>query len=85
MFDNLNLSAEEESTECSFNYISISSEKKPNDVYRLCGNRKGVKLITTYNNVVINFVAKRGLANFIGTFSLIFRIITDPSACKFFN
>ena len=83
MFDTINLSSDEGSEGCSSSYVSISSEKKPNEVYRLCGNRKGVKLITTYNNVMINFVAKIGLADYIGTFSLIFRIITDPSACKY--
>ena len=70
----------ESSNDCSSNYISIASEKKPNEYYRLCGNRQGVKLITTYNNVLINFVTKSVLTDYIGAFSLVFRIITDPSA-----
>jgi hypothetical protein len=79
VFDFVNLTSNDDSSECS-NFISISSEKKPNDAYRLCGNRQGVKLITTYNNVVINFVTNTGLSNFMSTFSLFFKIISDPSA-----
>lgn len=85
VFDIINIPSDQngDSSDCSSNYVSIASEKKPFDIYKLCGNRKGVKLITTYNNVLINFVMNKNIADLIGSFSLIYRIITDPSACNF--
>lgn len=66
---------------CSLNYISIASASKPKEDYRLCGQRRGVKLITTYNNVLVRFVTKH-LKDISAGFSLIYRIIKDPSECN---
>ena len=78
MFDFIEIPSD--SSDCSFNYLSIASEKKQNEYYKLCGSKKGVKLITTYNNVLI---IKSSTSTFSGGFSLIYKIITDPSSCKF--
>lgn len=64
---------------CSSNYISIASLFRPNEDYRLCGQRRGVKLITTYNIVLINFVTA-SLSDLTAGFSMIFRVISDPTA-----
>jgi hypothetical protein len=57
---------------------------KPTQFYKLCGQRTSIKLITTYNNVIIR-LAFGGSTNDlpIGSgFTMTYRIISDPSACK---
>lgn len=66
---------------CSSNFISIASENNPLDNYKLCQQRRGVKLITTYSNVLIKFVTD-ALKDINSGFSIIFRIIKDPSDCR---
>lgn len=65
---------------CNTNYVSIASLNKPSENYKLCGVRRGVKLITTYNSVLINFV--NNIRDMNAGFSLVFKVISDPSACK---
>ncbi|CAF1063533.1 unnamed protein product [Brachionus calyciflorus] len=64
---------------CSSNFISVASEQKPEEDYRLCQQRRGIKLITTYNNVLIKFVTK-SLKDITAGFSIIYKIIKDPSS-----
>lgn len=59
---------------CTTSYISIASLYRPNEDYRLCGQRRGIKLVTTYNVVLINFVTT-GLSDPTAGFSMIFRVI----------
>ena len=81
VFDHISMPNEGDDTfyKCYNNYISVSSQNRPEEYYRLCGNRKGVKLITTYNNVLINFVTN-SIRDFVAGFSLVYKIISDPSA-----
>ena len=65
---------------CFSSYVSIASDNKPSEDYKLCGSRRGVKLVTTYNNVLINYVTN-SLNDFPSSFSLMYRIIADPSEC----
>jgi hypothetical protein len=69
-------------TGCYGNYISIASYNKPEEYYKLCGQKRNVKFITTYNNVLINFVSK-SIKDVSSGFSAVFKMISDPSACKF--
>lgn len=64
---------------CSSSYVSIASLYRPNEDYRLCGQRRGVKLITTYNTVLINFVTT-GLNDPTSGFSMIFRVIQQQTS-----
>lgn len=63
---------------CSSNYVSIASLYRPNEDYRLCGQRRGIKLVTTYNVVLINFITT-GLSDPATGFSMIFRVIQQNS------
>lgn len=85
MFDYINLenspNAILDQYGCSSNFLSISPENNPLDSYKLCQQRRGVKLITTYSNVLINFVTN-ALTDINSGFSIIFRIIKDPSDRK---
>lgn len=64
---------------CSSSYISISSLHRPNEDYRLCGQRRGIKLVTTYNIVLIKFITT-GLNDPSAGFSMIFRVIQQAGA-----
>lgn len=64
---------------CTSSYVSIASFYRPNEDYRLCGQRRGVKLVTTYNTVLIKFITT-GLSDPAAGFSLIFRLIAQASS-----
>jgi hypothetical protein len=68
---------------CFSSYVSIASQNKPSDDYKICGSKRGVKLVTTYNNVLVNFVTN-SLKDFAAGFNLMYRIIADPSERKYF-
>lgn len=83
MFDYVNLPANGAVADefgCTSSYVSIASLYRPNEDYRLCGQRRGVKLITTYNVVLIKFVTTNLKNNPAFGFSLIFRLIMQKAA-----
>ena len=81
LFDHINLPQYDQYPHlCFSDYISISSHNKPNEDYKLCGSKRGVKLVTTYNNVLINYVTT-SVKDFSASFSLMYRMIADPSEC----
>ena len=63
------------------NFVTIASQLKPYDNVKLCGYRRRVKFITTYNNVLINLDV--GMIKEISAgFSLTYKVIMTPSDCK---
>jgi hypothetical protein len=63
------------------NYVTIASQLKPYDNVKLCGFRRRVKFITTYNNVLIKMDIN-ALKDSGSGFSLTYKVIMSPSDCK---
>jgi hypothetical protein len=95
MFEFINLASEDEldpfnsnninnnnNMECLTNYLTVASQLKPNDNIKLCGLRRRVKFITTYNNVLINLVANKFKKSTSIGFSLTYKMISNPNECK---
>ena len=75
------LDSDLENPNCLFNYISISSFSQKNNFYKICGKREQTKIITTYNDVLINLVVDA--VNDLSTgFYLNYKIINNPEECK---
>ena len=72
---------EANNNECYLNYVSVASQLKPNDNIKLCGNRRRIKFITTYNNVLISLITNR-LKDASNGFLLTYKIIMSPSDRK---
>ena len=69
------------SSECNMNYVTIASQLNPYDNVKLCGFRRRVKFITTYNNVLIKMDIN-ALKDSGSGFSLTYKVIMSPSDCK---
>jgi hypothetical protein len=69
--------------DCSRNYLTISSFHRSSDAYKICPNRETIKLMATYNTVLITFSIQTYLQEKIG-FELNFRIIRDTSKQSFY-
>jgi hypothetical protein len=84
LFDFINLPNEDSAnsgSDCNLNYVSIASQLKPYDNVKLCGFRRRVKFITTYNNVLIKMDIN-ALKDSSSGFSLTFKVIMSPSDCE---
>lgn len=85
MFEYVNLPneglADRNTNDCPVNFITISSVLKPLDRVKLCGYRRRVKFITTYNNVLLN-LNLNVIKELSSGFSLSYKIIMSPSDCN---
>lgn len=75
-FTNVNVEPTAKTGGCSTNYISVASSSKPTDSYKVCGQRESVKLVTTYNSVLIGFVMK-SMTQMKFDFGLAYKILGD--------
>ena len=76
-FKNVNIEPTVKTGGCSSNYIAIASASKPTDSYKVCGQRESVKLVTTYNAVLIGFVMKSQMSQMKFDFGLAYKILGD--------
>lgn len=61
---------------CEQNYVSIASYNRPNQNIKICGQRRSIKFITTYNLVLINFISTTNIDIEIG-FRLTYKILRE--------
>lgn len=64
--------------DCSTNFLTVSSSHRSSDAYKICNSRDNIKLMATYNTVLITFSIQTYLQEKIG-FELNFRVIGDTS------
>lgn len=62
------------SEKCFENYVSIRSQNRPTNMYKLCGEHTSKKFITNYNDVLINLITG-SLGGLSAGFSLVYSVI----------